>query len=96
MQVPITGLSLLQEVLAWQHGEGETLLGLALAYGQRECAELLLAGSSPTSLCGGGGNTVLHVAAMSLGGVSVLRKLLSGRGAGGTRLDPALLEVRNR
>lgn len=85
-----------QEVLAWQNDEGVPLLALAMAYGQRECVDLLLAGTSPSSPCGDDGNTVLHVTAMARGGVPMLRRLLSGKRPAKEIVDPALLEVKNK
>ncbi|CAM9488276.1 unnamed protein product, partial [Hapterophycus canaliculatus] len=83
-----------QDVLAWVDEDGLPALSLAVAHGQRECIDILLSGASPASLCGGGGNTVLHVTAMSHGGVPVLKRLMSSRG-GGEPFDPAWLERRN-
>lgn len=65
--------------------EGVPALGVAVAYGQRECIDILLAGAGPASPCGNksDGNTVLHVAAMSRGGVPVLRRFIPHKGGGG-------------
>lgn len=72
-----------------------------MAHGQRECIDILLKGASPTSACGGrgDGNTVLHVTAMTRGGVPVLKKLMSSstyKGGTGEPFDLSWLEWRNR
>lgn len=76
--------------------EGVTALGLAVAHGQRECIDILLKGASPTAACGrrDDGNTVLHVTAMTRGGVPVLKRLMSSKG-GGEPFDLGWLEWRN-
>lgn len=82
--------------MAWEDEDGVTALGLAVSHRQRECIDILLKGASPTSPCGGrhGGNTVLHVTAMSRGGVPVLKRLMSARGAA-EPFDLAWLEWKN-
>lgn len=75
---------------------GNTVLGLAVGYGQRECIDILLAGASPIALCGDdGGSTVLHVMAMARGGVPALKRLISVKGTGEGGFDLAWLELRN-
>lgn len=90
-----------QDVLAWADEEGVSALALAVAHGQRECIDILLKGASPTFACGcrRDGNTVLHVAATTRGGVPVLKKLMSSstyKGGPGEPFDPSWLEWRNR
>lgn len=82
--------------MSWVDEDGVPALGLAVAHGQRECIDILLKGASPTTTCGcrSDGNTVLHVTAMTRGGVPVLKKLMSSRG-GGEPFDPVWLEWRN-
>lgn len=73
------------------------MLGVAVAYGQRECVDILLAGASPIAHCGIGSdqNTVLHVVAMARGGLPVLTRLMSTTEEG-EPFDPLWLELRNR
>lgn len=80
--------------MAWADEEGVPALGLAVAYGQRECIDILLTGASPTDPCGGGENTVLHAIAMARGGVPVLKRLMFAKG-GGEPFDVAWLELTN-
>lgn len=82
--------------MAWVDEEGVPALGAAVAYGQRECIDILLARAGPAKPCGNksDANTVLHVAAMSRGGVPVLRRFLPHKGEGG-HFGLACLELRN-
>lgn len=76
--------------------DGVPVLGAAVAYGQRACIDILLAGAGPATPCGNksDANTVLHVVAMSRGGVPVLKRFISHKG-GGEHLGLACAELKN-